>query len=293
MTTEQVSTSFQLIDGLHAPSYYDVNKFRSGLEYKAQPDDIFIVTYPKSGTTWIEVIVFSLINNGKPFDEDTNDYLMRTPYLERVGESTVSTISRPYSIKTHLPFDRIPYHSQAKYICVIRNPKEVCISLYQFLVKHQQSHYYQCKFNTFFDDFMKGQLPYGDYYQYLRSMWSYKEHENVLIISHEQMQRDIRCVIQRIAQFLNINLIDQDGLLDRVLTFSSYEYMKRNFDKVRKNYSTRTMDNAITVGVSSTNVRNGAVSDRKSCMSDEQSQRFDKDMVDKMQDMPEFEILCR
>lgn len=199
MPSKQVSESFQVIDGLHAPSYFDADKFRSGLEYKAQPDDIFIATYPKSGTTWMEVIVFSLINNGKPFDEDIGDYLMRTPYLERVGEYPVSTIPRPCSIKTHLPFDRIPYHPQAKYICIIRNPKDICVSLSHFSVKHSQSYYFECQFDTLFTDFMKGQLPHGNYFEYLRSLLPYKEHENVLIISYEQMKRDIRCVIRRVA----------------------------------------------------------------------------------------------
>ncbi|CAF2755760.1 unnamed protein product, partial [Rotaria sp. Silwood2] len=84
-----------MIDGLRVPSNLDADNFLSGLQYKAQPGDIFIATYPKSGTTWMEVIVYSLLNNGKPFDADIGDYLMRTPHLEKVGGYTVSTMVRP------------------------------------------------------------------------------------------------------------------------------------------------------------------------------------------------------
>jgi hypothetical protein len=291
MTSTQVPESFQLINGIHAPRYFDADKFRSGLDYKVQPDDIFIVTYPKSGTTWMEVIVFGLINNGKAFDEDIGDYLTRTPYLERVGAHKVSTVPRPCSIKTHVPFEHIPYHPQAKYICIVRNPKDVCVSLYQFWVKHAQSYYFECQFDRFFTDFMKGQLPYGDYFQYLRSLMPYKEHANVLIISYEQMKRDIHSVIRRVAEFININLNNQGELLDRVVTFSSFEYMKNNFDKARNNYGTQIMDDTITPKIQLTLVRKGTVGDWKSCMSDEQNEQFDKEIAEKMRDMPELEAL--
>lgn len=291
ITSSNVSKSFQLTDGLRVPSHFDIDIFGSGLTYKAQPDDIFIATYPKCGTTWMETIVFGLMNNGEAFDQDIGNYLMRTPHLERVGKDNISTIPRPYSIKTHLPFERIPFHPQAKYICVIRNPKDVCVSLYHFLVKHSQSYYLNCPFDEFFIDCLTGQLPYGDYFEYLRSLYSYKEYENVLIISYEQMKHDIRSVIRRLAQFLNINLIKQDELLQRVVDFSSFEYMKKNFDKARNNFFAQITADPIAVRVPSTYIRNGAIGDWKTCMSKEQNEEFDKKLFDEMRVMPDFERL--
>ncbi len=86
-------------------------------------------------------------------------------------------------------------------------------------------------------------------------------------------------------------MTDQDELLDRVATFSSFEYMKKNFDKARNNFSTQMMANAITIGAPLTYVRNGTVGNWKSCMNEEQNEQFDKDLVEKMRDMPEFETL--
>ena len=291
MTSNQDLPSFQVIDDLHAPTYFDADKFRSGLGYKARADDIFIITYPKSGTTWMEVIVFCLLNNGKSFDTDIDNYLKRTPRLEREGADNIYAISPPYSIKTHLPFNRIPYHSQAKYICVIRNPKDVCISLYEFLSKHPQSKYFQCQFDKFFTDFIKDQLPYGDCFQYLRSLYMYKDRENVLIVSYEQMKRDIRRVIRQVAQFLNINLLNQDELLDQVATFSSFEYMKKNFDAARNKHTTKIMNDGIPKGLPLTYVRNGNVGEWKTYMTVEQNEQFEKYSAEKLRDMPEFEAL--
>ncbi|CAF2942224.1 unnamed protein product [Rotaria sp. Silwood2] len=280
-----------MIDGLRVPSNLDADNFLSGLQYKAQPGDIFIATYPKSGTTWMEVIVYSLLNNGKPFDADIGDYLMRTPHLEKVGGYTVSTMVRPGSIKTHLPFDRISYHPQAKYICIIRNPKDVCASFYRFLERNPLSKYFECQFDEFFDDFLKGQVPLCDYFEYLHSLLPYKDRENVLIISYEQMKRDIHCVIRKVAQFLNIELNAQDELLDRVVATSSFEYMKKNFDKARNDFYAHATNDPKIPRVPLAFVQTGNIGGGKSYMSDEQKQQFDKVLAEKMRDMPEFEAL--
>ncbi|CAF4775953.1 unnamed protein product, partial [Rotaria sp. Silwood2] len=72
----------------------------------AQPDDIFILTYPKSGTTWMQVILYTLMNDGKAFDDDMGDYFARTPFLDTVGEKGLKNMHKPYVMKTHIPFNR-------------------------------------------------------------------------------------------------------------------------------------------------------------------------------------------
>ena len=48
----------QLDSGLNVPSFIDVEWIkRMKDEVKPRPDDIWIVTYPKSGTTWTQQIV--------------------------------------------------------------------------------------------------------------------------------------------------------------------------------------------------------------------------------------------
>ena len=39
---------------------------QESINFPAQDDDIFIVTYPKNGTTWTQQIVYCLLNDGKP-----------------------------------------------------------------------------------------------------------------------------------------------------------------------------------------------------------------------------------
>lgn len=50
--------------------------------FQARPDDVFICTFPRSGTTWTQEMIWLLANN---FDYDTalkNQLLERFPFLE-------------------------------------------------------------------------------------------------------------------------------------------------------------------------------------------------------------------
>ncbi|CAF1149281.1 unnamed protein product [Rotaria sordida] len=114
----------KIIEGIAIPDFWDAEIFRSALNYKAQSDDIFLVVYPKSGTTWMQVILYTLMNDGKAFDNSMAEYFACTPFLELVGGRGMKNMHRPCVIKTHLPFNRVPYHKNAKYICVVRNPKD-------------------------------------------------------------------------------------------------------------------------------------------------------------------------
>lgn len=80
--------------------------------FKYDESDIFIASYPKSGTTWTEEIVYSIVNDGdfalaksKPLNE-------RVPYLEFpvMGIDLIDQLAdvRPRLIKTHLPLSFLP-----------------------------------------------------------------------------------------------------------------------------------------------------------------------------------------
>ncbi|CAF4290372.1 unnamed protein product, partial [Rotaria sp. Silwood2] len=122
-----INDTTSVVDEMRVPALFNINLFRSGLQYEARADDIFIVTYPRSGTHWMSIIVYSLLTNGRPFNEDMGEYLARMQFLDRSGKEVVEMkMVRPGAILTHYPFNRVPYNKHAKYICVIRQPKDVC-----------------------------------------------------------------------------------------------------------------------------------------------------------------------
>ncbi|KAL1468730.1 hypothetical protein MTO96_025219 [Rhipicephalus appendiculatus] len=51
-------------------------------------------------------------------------------YLDFVGAEGVHSTPRPACLKTHLPFGKLPYSPEAKYIYITRNPYDCCVSFY-------------------------------------------------------------------------------------------------------------------------------------------------------------------
>lgn len=43
------------MDGFRLSSAFNIDRYRSALKYTPRRDDIFIATYPKCGTTWLQV----------------------------------------------------------------------------------------------------------------------------------------------------------------------------------------------------------------------------------------------
>ena len=169
------------------------------LSYQARPNDLFIVTYPRSGTTWMQNIVYNLQTNGQPFDADRNHFFEQNPALEVDGEIGIELMQPRGAIKTHLPMNRVPNHPQAKYICVVRNPKDVCVSYFVFY--NMWGDVPKLGFNQFFQHFIDGRLPFNDYFEGLRLAWQRRNDENVLLVSYEEMRTDLPSVIREVRHF--------------------------------------------------------------------------------------------
>ncbi|CAF3261304.1 unnamed protein product [Rotaria socialis] len=293
--------NFQMVDGIPIHIMWNPDSFSSALQYKARPDDIFIDTYPKSGTTWMEVILYSLLNGGKVFDDNMADFFARTPYLDVLGRKGMDNMYRPCTIKTHIPLSRIPYHENAKYICVVRNPKDVSVSFYQFFFNPLEFQGKQKDFDEFVEEFINGNVIYGSYFEHLRAVWQHKNDTNVFLTSYEEMIRDLPSVVRRLADFMNIELTDD--LVERIVTYSSFNYMKERFDdtyekQARIALADESVDAPWPMDKTSLEyihymrrVRQGGVGKWRSMMTDEQAERIDKSFAEKFPDMHEVQKL--
>ena len=191
------SELFEFIDGIRWSSEWSLESLHFALTYQARPNDLFIVTYPRSGTTWMQNIVYNLQTNGQPFDANRDHFFEQNPHLEVDGEVGIEIMQQPGAIKTHLPIDRVPYHPLAKYICVIRNPKDVCVS-YDIFYK-TWGDVPKLEFEQFFEYFIDGRLPFNDYFQVLQSAWQRRNDNNVLLVSYEEMRSDLQSVICKVC----------------------------------------------------------------------------------------------
>ncbi|KAI7748836.1 hypothetical protein M8C21_024923 [Ambrosia artemisiifolia] len=110
--------------------------------FKARPTDVFLCSYPKSGTTWQIALVFAIITREK-FDESSSPLLTTMPhnfipFLEIQPEQVVASQENSSfaHVATHLPYNSLPKSilaSTCKMVYVYRNVKDVIVSYYHFM----------------------------------------------------------------------------------------------------------------------------------------------------------------
>ncbi|CAN7995492.1 unnamed protein product [Ixodes hexagonus] len=241
MSREQgtsASPIFKDVDGFYVTSFLHEDTVRSALAYKPRPDDIFIVTYPKCGTTWTQFIVHSILNDGA-FPEDFVDLMLRSPWLELLGAEAAEKMVRPGAIKCHLPFHKQPYSVKAKYIYVARNPYDCCVSYYYHLKSFTHYGLGDAPFGQFLEVFLSGRIGAGDYFDHLLSWYKHRNDPNVLLFRYEDLKMDVKTWVLKIADFLGeeygAKLRCDDVLLERVVKNTNFESLKKPVNEGMKN----------------------------------------------------------
>jgi hypothetical protein len=229
----------------------------------------------------MQAIVYALLHNGRAFDEDIDDYIAQNPFLEMHGRQAVEAMQKPGAIKTHVRFDCLPYHPKAKYICVLRNAKDVCVSFHRFVTSIKREAPIDITFDDLFNSFVAGETCHVDYFDHLLSCWSHRNDDNVLLVLYEDMKKDIRSVIKCLATFLNIEI--NETLLERTVTVSSFDYMKqaRYNEKIVPAHSVATFKF----------LRKGIVGDWQTVLSNEQSRLLDARFREKTKNIQELNTL--
>nr|XP_025034916.1 sulfotransferase family cytosolic 2B member 1 [Pelodiscus sinensis] len=104
--------------------------------FRVRDDDIFNVTYQKSGTVWMLEILSLIRSNGDPSWCRTVPNWERGPWYETILGLRMAQGNRsPRIISSHLPiqlFAKSFFRSKAKVVYTVRNPKDVLVSLYHF-----------------------------------------------------------------------------------------------------------------------------------------------------------------
>jgi len=161
------------------------------LDFVPRADDIFIVTYPRSGTTWMQMILYQLTTAGKM---DFPHICQVSPWFERFLTRNVMTAEdfdnfpSPRIFKTHLSYKWIP-RGQCKYIYVVRNGRDVAVSYYHFYVSHL---FFKGSFSEFFKDFfMTGNVQFGLWFDHVADWRENKSHLDVLFLEYEELIRDL------------------------------------------------------------------------------------------------------
>ena len=253
----------------------------SAVTYQARPDDVFISTFPKCGTTWTQQIVTLIFNNGVlPPEVEDSCIFAASPFLEAEGKEAAENVKRPAAIKTHMSYSVIPKHPDAKYIIVLRNPKDVIVSYFYHHCSRLEDDEPLWSFDQFFELMFRGENAFGDYFDWVLSWWNHRFELKTLFLLYEDMKTDFDKCVKQIAEFLGSEYYDKlktDGnLMESIRKQCSIDHMKQTTDKQMGQRGGKSKQEILEPIREFHIVRKGVVGDWRNHMTDEQSRRIDE-----------------
>ncbi|KAF4076019.1 hypothetical protein AMELA_G00225550 [Ameiurus melas] len=197
--------------------------------FQVQDDDVIAVTYPKSGTTWMQEILPLLLNGGDFTPVLTIPNWDRVPWLEESRTAQViDKLSAPRAFVSHMHYHLMPssfFSSKAKVIYVTRNPKDVLVSSFHF---HQMASFLHDpgNFEEFADKFLAGNVFFGKWTDHVKSWRNTDLGDRILYITYEEMIQDLHGVLERISFFLGKHL--NKDTLKHVTEHCEFKTMTQN-----------------------------------------------------------------
>lgn len=174
--------------------------------FAARPDDVYVVSFPKAGTTWVQEIVY-LIGTNLNYEKAASQVMeTRFPYLEYTypGWQSLAKMTSQRLVKSHLPYSLLPKDikdKNCKIIYVARNPKDTIVSYY-FYLRMLSFTSYRGTLKEFVDNFLKSEVYYAPYWKHVLEFWERPNEDNILFVKYEDLQKDLPKEIVRIATFL-------------------------------------------------------------------------------------------
>lgn len=206
-------------------------------DYRPGKQDVIVATYPKSGTTWAIQIVHQIASHGEGEFEHIDQVVPWPDKLVPMANIEIDDLSIAdasptglHVIKSHLEPGYVPYAPEAKYISIIRDPKDTLVSMIHF-----ENEFNRLLFEgivpveVWVEAFQTKNFMFQPWPMFINDWWKLGKLENVMVLTYEEMKADSVGIVQRIADFVGVNLTSEQ--LDKVIEKSSFSYMKANDHK--------------------------------------------------------------
>ncbi|CAL1597803.1 unnamed protein product [Knipowitschia caucasica] len=282
------------------PNYYSMYKgmyvpkliyFPEGLKYWEEftfrPDDVIVVTFPKSGTNWALELVPLVLSGGEHSKEPTWERSFAMGHRTALYMDLDAQPS-PRMFVTHFRYDAMPesfYRVKPKVINVMRNPKDVLISTFHYH-KITEFHPTPDSLTGLQHKFLEGHIAFGSWFDHVKSWLNAEDKSHVLYLTYEEMAQDLPQVVRRVGEFFEKR--PDDEAVEKIADMCCFESMKKN--NTRKNLMKKDRTNCsgtpkLPVFDHFTFYRKGITGDWRNHLSEEQAQHFDSVYEEKMKDV--------
>jgi hypothetical protein len=210
-----------MIYGIKVVLKYLLGTDKANRNFRVYPDDTFIVSYPRSGNTWTRFLIAHLVYPTENVTFLNIEKLI--PDTSSQSSLALKRTPRPRIIKTHCYFD----HRYRKTIYVVRDPRDVVLSNYDFQRKYRQVQD-QYPLDRYVDDFVCGRLVSADWGTWRENVasWVYTRghQQDFLLVRYEDLLDNTVSELGRIARFIGAD--SSDSNLKRAVELSSADRMR-------------------------------------------------------------------
>lgn len=187
--------------------------------FSIHESDIFIVSYPKSGNTWVRFLIGNYLTDGRMDFKDSHQVIPDMHFNPR----DIDKIKlKPRFIKSHDSFNE----NFRNVIYIVRDGRDVAIS-YFFFLKKTGDLPVDISFDEFFNSrFITGNVGFGDWGEHVKS-WLNARSVNKIMVKYEDLMDETEKVFTRILYYLKLKDIDADRVRMSIAQ-SSFESMSKN-----------------------------------------------------------------
>ncbi|XP_067672183.1 sulfotransferase 1A2-like [Haliotis asinina] len=257
-------------NGFLIPNFPDGQGIEGVRSVRIRDDDVLICTYPKSGTHWVWEITRELLTGEITHDDVT----MSQTFMEMGSEERYANLPSPRILNSHLRMKHLPddvLNKKIKVITVLRNPKDMAVSYYNFS-KTIPFAKYKGEWTNFLRPLFQGKFMYESWMDYVLD-WELVKKTNpdqpVLTLFYEDIKQDQMREMRKICEFLGVERTDD--FLSKVCDNTTIAAMRTHKNKGHD---------------ASSVFRKGGVGDWKNWFTVAQNEWFDQFYQEKMADCP-------
>ena len=211
------------------------------LTYKGGATDIFVSTFPKSGTTLGTYMCHLIRSRGEEDFVDIDQVCPWTDLAYDCGQDLAAEQTSGLSVfKTHMNVgDCLRLYPRSKFVVIVRSPEKVLRSIFCFL-KQKEENYPEMKEIVDENEFVHSPIwkEYnffrGNYFTVVREALKVAKHKQVCLVFYENLVRNSRAEIQRVSKFMK-----KDLSLDEVEKISkqiSHNEMRKDAEKFSEKF---------------------------------------------------------
>ncbi|KAJ3698117.1 hypothetical protein LUZ61_001822 [Rhynchospora tenuis] len=256
-------------------------------DFNPRPNDVIVSSFPKSGTTWLKALTFTIMHRDKY--TFSNHPLLKlsphdcVPFIELHyalrDKQYLETLPSPRVLGTHVPYSLLSDNtkiSTCPIIHICRDPKDVIVSFWHMFTKFDGL-MESLSFEQMYELFCEGRVHIGPVWDhvleyYTKSLISPKK---ILILKYEEMLKDPTNGVMRIANFIGCPFSEEEMkscLVEKIAEFCSFNKL-RNFD-IKQNEG----------NLKSYYYRKGIVGDWQNYMTPEMANKLDEVTKEKLCD---------